>query len=302
MTRAATVAVLGAACSLLLLPRRRCFAQQARAARRPSARHRRRSDRRRASRRDRRHHRAGGRHQGGRARAGRDLRSGRRGDRAACPAATRAPAEFPGFATDLARDVRVRRRRQQADDRARDREVCSDAMTVGRDKQEAAADRARHVRHGAHPRAGRRALGRSGRDAQQLQDMAGRCRCIRVDSFEGGDLPPKSHDQVDPRHARHLRRGKPQRRRIFIDIITQPGIGPLRGGGRFSLRDGVDRAAAVPFTPVKGPERMQHFGTNFAGTMIAGSGLVLPFAQRLDLVRHAEPVRRAARRARAPRR
>ncbi len=39
---------------------------------------------------------------------------------------------------------------------------------------------------------------------------------------------------------------------IFIDIITQPGIGPLRGSTNFGFRDG-SLNARNPFTPSKGP-------------------------------------------------
>ena len=63
---------------------------------------------------------------------------------------------------------------------------------------------------------------------QQLQDMAGPGAVIRVDSFEGGALPPKaqirsiriSRDQFAAEN--HGAGG------TFIEIITQPGIGPLR--------------------------------------------------------------------------
>ena len=64
--------------------------------------------------------------------------------------------------------------------------------------------------------------------AQQLQDIAGGNAVIRVDSFEGGRLPPKSaikaiHITRDAFAAENHYAGG-----LFIDIITQPGIGPLR--------------------------------------------------------------------------
>ena len=64
--------------------------------------------------------------------------------------------------------------------------------------------------------------------AQQLQDLAGGNAVIRVDSFEGGRLPPKSaikaiHITRDAFAAENHYAGG-----LFIDIITQPGIGPLR--------------------------------------------------------------------------
>ena len=74
--------------------------------------------------------------------------------------------------------------------------------------------------------------------AQQLQDMAGGNAIIRVDSFEGGRLPPKSaikaiHITRDAFAAENHFAGG-----LFIDIITQPGIGPLRTNMNMRLRDG----------------------------------------------------------------
>ena len=102
---------------------------------------------------------------------------------------------------------------------------------------------------------------------KQLQDMAGPGAVIRVDSFEGGELPPKSqiksiHITRDAFAAENHNAGA-----MFIDIITQPGLGPLRGGGRFSLRDG-SMSGRSPFTPVKGPERTQNYGFNFGGSIV----------------------------------
>ena len=75
--------------------------------------------------------------------------------------------------------------------------------------------------------------------AQQLQDMAGGNAVIRVDSFEGGRLPPKSaikaiHITRDAFAAENHFAGG-----LFIDIITQPGIGPLRTNINMRLRDGA---------------------------------------------------------------
>src|SRR5207302_5772254 len=102
--------------------------------------------------------------------------------------------------------------------------------------------------------------------AQQLQDMTGG-GIIRVDSFEGGQLPPKAmiksiHVTRDAFAAENHSAGG-----LFIDIITQPGLGPLRGSGRYNLRDG-ELSGRSPFTPVKGPERTQQYGTSFSGSLI----------------------------------
>ncbi len=123
--------------------------------------------------------------------------------------------------------------------------------------------------------------------------MAGGGAVLRVDSFEGGQLPSKAqiksiHITRDAFAAENHSAGG-----LFIDIITQPGIGPLRGGIRYNLRDG-SLSGRSPFTPTKGPERSQKYGTNFARIADQGARLVQRVVQRHHVVRHAEPLRRAA--------
>ena len=175
-------------------------------------------------------------------------------------------AAFPGFETSFARDVRVR----TGDNKQTlvlAIQKLTDEVTVGRDKQEAAAD-ARVTFGSALTREQIDALSDDPNEARrQLADMAGPGAVIRVDSFEGGDLPPKSqiksiHVTRDGFAAENHNAGA-----IFIDIITQPGIGALRGGGRFSLRDG-SLSGRSPFTPTKGPERTQNYGFNFGGSIV----------------------------------
>ena len=99
--------------------------------------------------------------------------------------------------------------------------------------------------------------------------MAGLDAVIRVDSFEGGRLPPKSqikaiHITRDAFAAENHSAGA-----LFIDIITQPGMGPLRAGTNYRLRDG-SMSGRNPLTNAKAPERSQNFGMNFGGTLIRG--------------------------------
>jgi hypothetical protein len=103
--------------------------------------------------------------------------------------------------------------------------------------------------------------------AQQLQDMAGPNALLRIDSFEGGRLPPKSqikaiHITRDAFAAENHSAGG-----LFIDIITQPGVGPMRAGGNIRLRDG-SMSARSPLTTTKGPERMQNYGMNVGGSLL----------------------------------
>jgi hypothetical protein len=144
-------------------------------------------------------------------------------------------AEFPGFDPAQLKDVRVR-----AGD---NRETLTlplrrltDSVTVGVDQQEAAADRSSALGT-ALTREQIDALSEDPNELRnQLLGMAGdQNATFRVDSFEGADLPPKSmiksvritRDQFSAEN--HYAGG------ISIEIITQPGVGPLRGniGSRF---------------------------------------------------------------------
>jgi Carboxypeptidase regulatory-like domain len=175
-------------------------------------------------------------------------------------------AEFSGFQTRTLPDVRIRSgENKQVVVLQIDRVLSS--VTVERDKQAAASDR--DITFGS-------VLTREQIDAlsddpdelrRQLQDIAGPDAKILVDSFEGRDLPPKAliksirvtRDQFAPEvhFAGELR----------IEILTQPGIGPVRGNLRSgfydSLMDGenplVDRTA---------PAQSWMYGVGLNGTLI----------------------------------
>ncbi len=103
--------------------------------------------------------------------------------------------------------------------------------------------------------------------AQQLIDMAGGNAVIRVDNFLGGPLPPKAlirsiHIVRDPFAAENHSAEADE-----INIITQPGVGPLRGGGSARLRDG-SMSGQNPFSDQKVPEQIQNYDINLGGTVI----------------------------------
>ena len=175
-------------------------------------------------------------------------------------------AEFPGFDTRVNTDVRVRAgENKQA--LALALQKLADTVTVARDRQEVAVDRA--TTFGS-------ALTREQLDAlsddpavlrQQLNEMAGGPAIIRVDSFEGAPLPPKAqiksiHITRDGFAAENHNAGA-----FFIDIVTQPGLGPLRGQVQYGLQPGT-LTGNSPFTPVKGAEQLQ------AGVFVLGGTLV----------------------------
>jgi hypothetical protein len=174
--------------------------------------------------------------------------------------------EFPGFEMGLLRDIRLK-----AGD---NKHVCvlplagfTEAVTVERDKQAAAADRAGAFGT-ALTREQMEALSEDPDEmARQIQSLAGPDATIRVDSFEGQQLPPKS--QIKSIHItrdafaaeNHSAFG------LFIDIVTQPGMGPLRGQARFNFYDGAFDGRN-PMVPEKGPAQNRNVMLNVGGTLI----------------------------------
>ena len=176
-------------------------------------------------------------------------------------------AEFPGFELGLLRDIRVR-----AGD---SRHVVilplakfEDTVTVGRDVQEAAADR-RTTEFGLN-------LSKEQIDAlsddptelqRQIAELAGPDAIVRVDSFEGQQLPPRAqiksiHVTRDQFAAEAANPGS-----TFVDIITQPGVGALRGTLNFSFRDG-SMSGRSQFTPTRGPEQVKDVNGTIGGTIV----------------------------------
>src|SRR5437660_483746 len=161
--------------------------------------------------------------------------------------------EFPGFEKRLLTDVRVRNgeNRQVA---VLTIERVQTAVTVEQDKQQAAADRNGPSFGTTLTREQIEALSDDPSILQQqLQDMAGPGAVIRIDGFEGGALPAKAmirsiriaRDQFAAEY--HSAGG------VAIEIITQPGVGPIRYFSTVLVRDG-SLSGRSPFVPA------QHFG------------------------------------------
>ena len=174
--------------------------------------------------------------------------------------------EFPGFEMGLLRDIRLK-----AGD---NKHVCvlplakfTEDVTVGRDKQTAGSDRAAAFGT-ALTREQMEALSEDPDEmARQLQSLAGPDATIRVDSFEGQQLPPKA--QIKAIHItrdafaaeNHSAYG------LFIDIITQPGMGPLRGQANFRFYDSALDSNS-PLVSKKGPAQNRSLSAYVGGTLI----------------------------------
>ena len=102
---------------------------------------------------------------------------------------------------------------------------------------------------------------------RQLNDVAGPGAIFRVDSFEGQQLPPKS--QIKSIHVTRdqFAAETEQPGSTFVDVITQPGIGPIRGTGNFSFRDS-SMSARSQFTPTKADEQFRGYGVTVGGAIV----------------------------------
>ena len=175
-------------------------------------------------------------------------------------------AEFSGFQTRMLPDVRIRAgENKQLIVLPIDRVTSS--VTVDRDKQLAASDR--DITFGT-------VLTREQIDAlsddpdelrRQLMDLAGPDAKILVDTFEGRELPPKAliksirvtRDQFAPEvhFAGELR----------IEILTQPGVGPIRGNVRSGFYDSA-LDGRNPLVGQRGPAQSFNYGIGLNGTLI----------------------------------
>ena len=176
-------------------------------------------------------------------------------------------AEFTGFEAGELGNVRLR-----AGDNRHQLELeltgFTDSVEVGQDALSAAAD----------PNGGSLSTTLTAEEIEalsedtnelmrQLIEMAGGAARVRIDGFNGGTLP--SRDVI--RSIRIVRDTFPAENHSAendgIDIITQAGVGPIRGGFSTRVRDSVLNGSN-PFVEVKAPERTQNFDANFGGTIV----------------------------------
>ncbi len=175
-------------------------------------------------------------------------------------------AEFSGFQTRTLAEVRLRAgSNRQVIVLPIDRVQSS--VTVERDRQQAASDR--DITFGS-------VLTREQIEAlsddpdelrRQLMDLAGPDAKILVDSFEGRELPPKAliksirvtRDQFAPEvhFAGEVR----------IEILTQPGVGPVRGNVRMGFYDSATDGEN-PLVDQTGAAQSINYGVNLSGTLI----------------------------------
>ena len=176
-------------------------------------------------------------------------------------------AEFPGFGLGLLRDIRLRE--------GENKHVVvlplkglTDAVTVTGEKQQAASSRSGPAFGTALTREQIEALSDDPEEmARQLADLAGPNAILRIDSFEGAELPAKA--QIKSIHVTRdqFAAETEQPGSIFVDVITQAGAGPLRGGMGMNFQDSGMNAKS-PFTPTKAPSQNRNINGNVGGTIV----------------------------------
>jgi hypothetical protein len=176
-------------------------------------------------------------------------------------------AEFPGFEKGALTDVRIK----SGDNKhviVLALQKLNQSVTVAEDKQASASARSSDAFGSALTREQIEALSDDPDEMQkQLQAMAGPDAVLRVDGFEGQPLPNKAqiksiHITRDQFAAENHAAGLG-----FIDIVTAPGVGPLRASARGSFYDSaLDGHNA--FAATKGPSQNRSFGGSLGGTIV----------------------------------
>ena len=178
-----------------------------------------------------------------------------------------ARAEFPGFYPGVLKEVRVR----QGDNRhiiVLLVENFQETVDVRQDAQAGAADRRSDAFGSVLTREQMDALSDDPDEMQrQLMDMAGPGATLRIDSFEGGRLPPKSQIKSIRVTRDQFAAENHSADSFFVEVITQPGIGPLRTGVRYNMRNSA-MTARHPFHTSRGAEQDQNYGFNVGGGLI----------------------------------
>jgi hypothetical protein len=177
--------------------------------------------------------------------------------------------EFAGFETATIRDVRVRAGDNRRSVTLRLKKV-SEEVTVGRDGQSSGLDPRGNAFSTVLTREMIAALPDDPEEMEAvLKAMSPPGSQFRIDGFTGGRMPAKSQIRsirLPRMDAFAAQNHGGMNGMMFIDIMTQPGAGPLRGSIDGSFQDDALNARN-PFTPVKGEEQLKQYGFSLSGTI-----------------------------------
>lgn len=179
-------------------------------------------------------------------------------------------AEFAGFETVTIKDYRIRAGENRRTVVLPLKKVNEDVI-VGRDKQTSALDPRGNAFSTVLTREQIAALPDDPDEMEAaLKAMAPPGAIMRIDGFTGGKLPPKS--QIRSIRLPRMDQMAAQNHggiggMMHIDVMTQPGNGPMGGSVDFGYRDDALNARN-PFTPVKGDEGMRTGNISFNGSLV----------------------------------
>ena len=180
-------------------------------------------------------------------------------------------ARFPGFQPATVTGIRARRGREARVRVVLQLEKIDESLTVSRDRQTSALDPRGSAFSSVLTREQIDALPDDPDEMEAvLKALAPPGAVIRVDGFSGGKLPPKSQIRSIrlPRMDMFAAQNHGGMSGMhFIDIMTIPGNGPLRGNVDFNFQDEALNARN-PFTSVKGAEQVRQYGYSLAGTIV----------------------------------
>ena len=194
-------------------------------------------------------------------------------------------AEFRGFETVTVRDFRVRAGDNRRSVTLPIKKVSEDVV-VGRDRQSSSLDPRGQAFSTVLTREQIAALPDDPDEMEAvLRAMSPPGATMRIDGFTGGKLPPKSQirsirlPRMDMFAAQN--HGGMQGMH-FIDVLTQPGNGPIRGTLDATFRDDALNARN-PFTPEKGDEGLRQAGGSIGGTIVPNKSSFFVSLQQGDL-------------------
>jgi hypothetical protein len=101
---------------------------------------------------------------------------------------------------------------------------------------------------------------------QQLQQLFGPDAVIRVDSFEGQQLPPKSQIKFIRVTRDQFAAETAQPGSTFVDVVTQPGTGKFGGSTSVSSRTSI-LAGPSPFIGAAAPDHSQTVTGSISGVL-----------------------------------
>ena len=176
-------------------------------------------------------------------------------------------AAFDGFEPRRLDDLRLRSGSTRREVRLPIAKVAED-VTVGQDPRERALDPRGNAFGNVLTREQIEALPDDPDEMEAaLKQMAGPGSTIRVDGFSGGKLPPKSQIRSIRFRRDMFAAENHGGAMVFVDIVTNPGGGPLRGNLDFTFRD-ESLNARNAFAPVKGPEQQNQMNFTLSGTLL----------------------------------